>query len=232
MRRDSGERRAIAHYLDTITPHLGSGAVALDLGCGTGLVLHELGRRVTGPLVLAGLDISKPMLNAAYQTLRGEPRATVLRASSRRRLPFRDAVCDVILRRLTPALLDDVLRVLASGGRYITASFGPEHWRELYDMVPALPRPRQGRSTTLDDLLAAGFARAEPHAWRADESVPAAEALERILLGPAGFHVDWQRDLPRLRRQIAEAGDMLRLTTDVQVVVAVKGAYATQPPTA
>jgi len=36
--------------------------------------------------VLAGLDISKPMLNAAYQTLRGEPRATVLRASSRRRL--------------------------------------------------------------------------------------------------------------------------------------------------
>ena len=223
MRRDAGERDALQRYLDVIAPLVPAAGTVLDLGCGTGLALQELGRRISGPLLLVGLDISKPMLNAAYRTLRDEPRAVVLRASSRRRLPLRDAACDAVMRRLAPSLPAEVVRVLKPGGAYVVASFGPAHWQELYDLLPHLPRPQPPRVSARDQLASAGFAYIESHAWQGVESIPAGEALERVLLGPAGFHVDWTRDLPELRRRVAAAGGQLRLTTDVQVSVAVKG---------
>jgi SAM-dependent methyltransferase len=223
MRRDSGERAALQRYLDVIAPLVPAGATVLDLGCGTGLALQELGQRISSPLLLVGLDISKPMLNAAYRTLRGEPHAVVLRASSRRRLPFRDAAGDVVMRRLAPALPAEVVRVLKPGGAYVVASFGPAHWQELYDLLPHLPRPQPPRVSVRDQLASAGLAHVESHAWQDVESIPAGEALERVLLGPAGFHVDWARDLPELRQRVAAAGGHLRLTTHVQVSVAVKG---------
>ncbi len=219
----SGERAALEHYLDTVAPRLRPGAIVLDLGCGTGDALRRLGARYTDALALVGLDISVPMLDAADRTLRHAPRAVVLRASARRRLPLRDGTVDVVLRRLAPALPDEVLRVLKPGGAYITASFGPAHRRELYDALSALPRPKATREPALDALLAQGFAAVEHHAWRGAEMVTPAEALDRLLMGPAAFHLDRARDLPRLRVLADESGDMLRLTTDIEVSVGVKG---------
>jgi len=219
----SGERAALEHYLDTIAPRLYPGATVLDLGCGTGDVLRRLGARYAAPLALVGLDISTPMLDAAYRTLRHEPRAVVVRASARRRLPLRDGTVDVVLRRLAPALPDEVSRVLKPGGAYVTASFGPAHRRELYDALNALPRPKATREPALDALLGQGFAAAEHHAWRGVELVTPAEALDRLLMGPAAFHLDKDRDLPRLQALADESGGVLRLTTDVEVSVGIKG---------
>lgn len=228
LRRDCGERLALERYLDSVAPHVRRDATVLDLGCGTGAVLQALGRRVAGPLLLLGLDISKPMLDTAYRALRREPRAVLLRASSRRRLPFRDQSVDVVMRRLAPSLLDEVVRVLAPGGAFVAASFGSTHWSELYDLLPELPRPRPARHTGLDHLLSAGFARAEYHSWRGVERIPAAEALERVLLGPAGFHVDRERDLPRLATRTGDSAELF-LTTDVDVLVGIKGAAIPAP---
>jgi len=220
-----GERAALERYLDTIVPRLRPGALVLDLGCGTGDVLRRLGARYAQPLSMVGLDISPPMLDAAYRALRREPRAVVARASTRRRLPLRDGVVDVVLRRLAPALPDEVSRVLKPGGAYIMASFGPARWRELYDALPEAPRPKASREPALDTLLAQGFAAAEYHAWRGSELVTPLEALDRLLMGPAAFHVDQGRDLPRLQDLALEMSEdgVLRLTTDAEVTVGVKG---------
>lgn len=222
----AGERAALERYLDAIRPRLASGAVVLDLGCGTGAVLRAVGARFPGSLALLGLDVSLPMLDACYHALRGEPRAAVARASTRRRLPLCNGTVDVVLRRLAPALPDEVLRVLKPRGAYVTASFGPAQWRELFDALPELPRPRAAREPACDVLRAQGFAAAEHHRWQDVETVTPDDALDRLRAGPAAFHVDRSRDLPRLHALAEQQGtpSHLRLTTDAEVAVGVKEA--------
>lgn len=220
----AGERAAMERYLDAILLRLAPRAVVLDLGCGTGAVLRAVGVRFPGSLALLGLDVSLPMLDVCYHALRSEPRAAVARASTRRRLPLRDGTVDVVLRRLAPALPDEALRVLKPGGAYVTASFGPAQWRELYDALPDLPRPRAVREPACDVLRTQGFAATEHHRWQDVETVTPDDALDRLLAGPAAFHVDRFRDLPRLHALADRQGapGHLLLTTDAEVAVGVK----------
>ncbi len=191
------------------------------------MALRLLGERLPDPARLAGMigfDISPSMVDAARRVLRHEPRAFVARASTRRRLPLRDGSIDVVLRRLAPALPAEVLRVLRPGGAYVTASFGAAHWRELYDALPDLPRPRDTRERAVDTLLAHGFASAECRSWRSHETISPADAIERLLMGPAAFHLDRERTLGRLAELAAAEGTagLLRLTTHSEVAMGIK----------
>ena len=220
----SGEREATARYLEVIAARLALGAVVLDLGCGTGAVLRAVGALQRGPLRLLGLDLSRPMLDAAYRVLRAEPRAVLARASTRRRLPLRDGAIDVVLRRLAPALPDEIGRVLRPGGAYVTASFGPAHWAELYDALPDLPRPRPPREPARDALLAHGFMEVEAYRWHGAETLTPMLALQRLLAGPAAFHMDERRDLALLHTLAERQGTpgQLLLETDAEVIVGTK----------
>lgn len=217
-----GEYLATGLYLDLVMAQIAQSATVLDLGCGTGRMLRLVGARRRGPLTLIGIDISLPMVDLACRALRAETRATVVRGSSRRRFPFQSAVADVVVRRLAPARTDEVWRILRPGGSYLVATWGPAHWRELYDALHDVPRPRPNLTTAV--LRDQGFEVCEQHSWQSKEVLTPDDVLERLAIGPAAFHLDRARDRQRLHELAnAQPGQgKLRLTTDAEITVAVK----------
>ncbi len=212
----AGDRAALTAYVEAIAGHLHPDALVVDLGCGTGDVLRRLGRAYDEPLRMLGLDISLPMLDACYRVLRAEPRAVAARASTRRRLPLGDGEVDVVLRRLAPALPDDVARVLRPGGAFLTASFGPGHWSEVYDVLETLPRPRP--APPAPRTLGMSPARSEVTEGR--ETLSPALVLTRLQAGPAASHVVPARDLPLLYALSERQGAPGQLTLTTEAAVA------------
>lgn len=113
---------------------LGTESTVLEIGVGTGRIALPLASRVQR---VAGVDLSRPML----ARLRAKPGAERVRAvlGNARELPFTsrhfDAVVSVAVFHLLPEwrrVLGEVRRVLAPGGRLLTAV---DSWllRELWE---------------------------------------------------------------------------------------------------
>lgn len=136
-------REAVAHL------RLGSGAAALDAGCGTGRALPLL-RAAVGPAgTVLGTDLTPAMLREAARLGRGASGA--LAVADCLRLPLRDGTLDGVfaagLLPHVPAPLDalrELARVVADGGRL--ALFHP--------VGRAVLAERHGRTCGPDDLLA------------------------------------------------------------------------------
>jgi demethylmenaquinone methyltransferase / 2-methoxy-6-polyprenyl-1,4-benzoquinol methylase len=111
------------------------GETALDLACGTGLILDRLALR-PGSGAVVGLDVNRTMLAEAVR--RRPPRRLV--AGTAERLPFRDGSFDLVtggylLKYVNlDRLASEVRRVLKPGGR-----FG------AYDFSAPLPETARGR---------------------------------------------------------------------------------------
>ena len=102
--------RLAAHY------HLPPGARILDIGCGKGFLLHDLGTAVPGASV-AGLDISAYALEHAIEDVRPH----VVRGTAAH-LPFADKSFDLVvsintLHNLRVAELDSAFREIERVGR-------------------------------------------------------------------------------------------------------------------
>ena len=92
------------------------GARALDLGCGTGIMLDKLGERFDG---VAGLDISQEMLEGYdLSDLRPGLSVSLLRGDMAA-LPFREAAFDVVVCRSALHHMDDEAGVLAEIARVL-----------------------------------------------------------------------------------------------------------------
>ena len=120
--RDRQEARRAVRLLDSVAA-LGSGARVLDLACGAGRHLAELGRANRWA---AGLDLSAPMLEAARSAA---PDAALARGDMRR-IPFASGVFDGVTSYFTSfgyfddeaedrAVLGEVRRVLAVDGVFL-----------------------------------------------------------------------------------------------------------------
>ncbi len=107
---------ATAHLLSNLD--LEPGALALDLGCGTGATAAEATRAGT---VVVGLDLRTAMLDASRR--RCAP-LRLIQTDIGAGLPFADAVFDAVWAESVVALLDsprvvaDMVRVLRPGGRF------------------------------------------------------------------------------------------------------------------
>jgi len=137
-------------------------AGVLDVGCGTGRLLVRLGSAYPQAR-LAGVDASPRMLGRAA-TARGQHRARFAAAAAER-LPFADAVFDLVVATLSvsqwgdaAAGLAEISRVMAPGATLVAAEVlrpGPSR------SLTVRPRHREpGPSPTLLPLVAASGLRA------------------------------------------------------------------------
>lgn len=99
----------------------------LDVGCGTGLLLHGMATRWPEALELVGVDPAPRMVGRARAALAGYARVRVEEATAER-LPFEDRAFDLIVSALAfdhwrdqRRGLKECARVLDVGGRLVLA---------------------------------------------------------------------------------------------------------------
>jgi 23S rRNA (guanine745-N1)-methyltransferase len=125
----------------------GSAAACLDAGCGEGYYLRQLAAAASGAgqaLALLGLDISKwAVLSAAKQDRR--PNWVV---GSNANLPVLPGTLDCVLCMFGFPVYREFARVLKPGGQLLQVDAGPDHLRELREIIyPTLKGERPaGRS--------------------------------------------------------------------------------------
>ena len=184
----------------------------LDAGCGEGYYLRQLAHNVpeSQALSLLGLDISKWAVQSAAK--QDDKQAPICRwvVGSNAQLPVQSASVDSVLCMFGFPVYSEFARVLKTGGQLIQVDAGPQHLRELRDIIYPTLKPNREKETNVPE----GFAR------RASEQICYAISLE------GG---DVIRDLltmtPHLYRASAEgrekaaALDQLTLTIDAQLTV-------------
>ena len=185
--------------------HAGRAAACLDAGCGEGYYLRELAAAGDGQrLALLGLDISKwAVLAAAKQDKR--PNWVV---GSNAKLPVLPATLDRVLCMFGFPVYAEFARVLRPGGELLQVDAGPDHLRELREIIYPTLKPERAA----EPLSPAGF------------SVLPAESLRyTVTLGGAEQIGDLLTMTPHLYRASAEgrakaaALTALSLTVDVRL---------------
>ena len=127
----------------------------LDAGCGEGYYLRQLAAaaRAGQTLALLGLDISKwAVLSAAKQDKR--PNWVV---GTNARLPVLSATLDCVLCMFGFPVYAEFARVLKPQGQLLQVDAGPDHLRELREIIyPALKPERSADAPTPPGFVALG----------------------------------------------------------------------------
>jgi SAM-dependent methyltransferase len=159
----------------------------LDVGCGTGVLAAALAERWSAKVW--GVDATEEMLEVARGRV---PSGVGLKRADAEALPFRDGWFERVVARLVlhlvdrPRALAEVARVLSGGGRFVTATFEPQHfdryWLNRYfPSILELDRARFPEPDELEgELAAAGLEPLPPERLVQRGSLPRADALERV----------------------------------------------------
>ncbi|HQA12465.1 putative RNA methyltransferase, partial [Zoogloea sp.] len=127
----------------------------LDAGCGEGYYLRQLAAAAHAgqTLALLGLDISKwAVLSAAKQDKR--PNWVV---GTNARLPVLSATLDCVLCMFGFPVYAEFARVLKPQGQLLQVDAGPDHLRELREIIyPALKPERSAEAPTPPGFIALG----------------------------------------------------------------------------
>jgi SAM-dependent methyltransferase len=178
------------------------GERVLDVGCGTGVTTEPYAVAVGPQGHVTGVDISRPMLDAARTRIaaRGLDNVTLLLADAQV-YPFEAGSCDLLTSRMgvmffadPAAAFANMRRALRPGGRLCMAVWATidenTHWKIPYDIAvrrlgPPAPTPPHtpgphvfgDRDYLLDTLVAAGFADIAIEATNFHVAGPSASAM-------------------------------------------------------
>lgn len=145
--------RKILPDLTGMKERLENGARVLEIGCGTGRSLVQMGRQLGGSGVILGIDLSRGMLRVARRRLeqRGLAGQISLQEADGLNLPLAPARFDRLLMTFTlelfdtpeiPRVLAECARVLRREGRLCVLSLsregGPNTLTRLYEWVHEL----------------------------------------------------------------------------------------------
>lgn len=158
-----------------------TGGSCLDAGCGEGYYLRQLAEADDDrPLALLGLDISKwATLAAARQDAR--PAWVV---GSNARLPVLPGTLDRVLCLFGFPVYAEFARVLKPGGRLLQVDAGPDHLRELRQIIyPSLKPERPASASTPP-----GFVRIDTETLRYPLTLTGAEPLADLLVMTPHFY--------------------------------------------
>ncbi|NSL56224.1 putative RNA methyltransferase [Uliginosibacterium aquaticum] len=178
----------------------------LDAGCGEGYYLRQLAaaaEREGQTLALLGLDISKWAVLAAAK----RDKQSTWVVGSNAALPVLPATLDRVLCMFGFPVYAEFARVLQPGGFLLQVDAGPDHLRELREVIyPSLKPPRNGET-----LTPAGFA------------APTSEALSyRVEVCGAEQIADLLAMTPHLYRATAEGRARAAALTEISLTVDVR----------
>lgn len=202
---EAGFYQPIAAALaEAVLADLPTAAACLDAGCGEGYYLRELASALPEgrSLSLLGLDISKWAVLAAAKR---EKRAAWV-VGSNAKLPVPSASFDRLLCLFGFPVWHEFARVLKQGGRLVKVDAGPDHLRELREIIyPSLKPQREEEA-------------AVPEGFRLDRVDPVRFAIEVVGAEALG---DLLAMTPHLHRASAEgrakAAALTRLALSVDV---------------
>jgi ubiquinone/menaquinone biosynthesis C-methylase UbiE len=137
----------VTRAVDLALAHCPSPERVLDVGCGTGLLLRQLARRLPETVSLTGIDAAAGMISEA-RAKSDDPRLTFVLGAAEH-LPFDDASFDLVISTTSfdhwadqRAGLAECHRVLASRGVFLLADLCSS-W-----LLPTLVGSRRDRART------------------------------------------------------------------------------------
>jgi len=122
-------RRKENPYTKAILSTLYPGMKLLDIGCGTGHILHDLASYCAGSLFF-GLDISDAMIQIAKSNNLSSPNVLFIRGDGMA-LPFSGLSLNIVINRLAEYSPYEAYRVLQQGGYFFEYGLGPDADREI-----------------------------------------------------------------------------------------------------
>jgi len=131
---------AVASCLAQLKPE-----TLLDLGCGEGYYTATI-KRATPATELYGADISKSAIKYAAKAHSN----ILFSVASAYQLPFADNSFDAVVRIYAPSKVDELQRLIRSGGHLLTVTPGPDHLLEVKQAVYDKVRLHDDAITPID----------------------------------------------------------------------------------
>ncbi len=168
--------------------------VVLDVGAGTGFHLSRVLDTITGGAGDGGagavLGIGTEISTAAARRLaRAHPLAAAIVTDTWQGLPVADRCVDVLTVVFAPRNAAEFARVIRPGGTLLVAVPGDGHLEPLRTEARML-EPSVGKAARLGEDLGAAFVAGPVHDVDLIVDVGASVAVDLVLMGPSGVHLD------------------------------------------